>query len=149
MTEKFSAASYAKFSDVELRAEAQRLKVNVDGFARVQMINAVYNAELRRRGEEQAAREAQEGDESPSLNQAPSSDASQRIAELEAENERLQRELEAMKLQLSKVDDESDYQDMTVAMLRELADQRGIDLSDASRKADIIAALEEDDQAKG
>lgn len=38
--------------------------------------------------------------------------------------------------------DEVELADMTVAELRELADARGIDLGNASKKGDIIAAIE-------
>lgn len=39
-----------------------------------------------------------------------------------------------------------DYQAMTVADLKDLANQRGVDLGDVTKKADIIAALELSDE---
>jgi hypothetical protein len=41
----------------------------------------------------------------------------------------------------------SDYEDMTVAELKEYAEKNGIDLGDATKKADIIAAIELSDES--
>lgn len=44
----------------------------------------------------------------------------------------------------------TDYQALTVAKLKELATERGVDLGDATKKDDIIAALElSDEQGNG
>lgn len=43
---------------------------------------------------------------------------------------------------------ETELQAMTVAQLKELAENRGIDLTGATKKADIIAAIEAVDGAK-
>ena len=48
----------------------------------------------------------------------------------------------------SEIEGDSDLHGMTVAQLKELAEDRGIDLTGATKKADIIAAIEAVDGAK-
>ncbi len=118
MAEKFSAQYYVKMSQKELEAEAKALKVDLYGKSRNQQIDAVYNAELRRRQDEQAEREA---------NEQPAAEPVEVQDEPTVEG----------------------YEALTVADLRELAEQRGVDLDGITRKADIIAALEADDAEQG
>jgi hypothetical protein len=148
---EFSAAFYSGWTDSDLRAEAERLGINVYGKNRRQMIDAIYNGELRRRQEE--------ADSQPGTNATPgeasSVDSSDRLAYLEAENARLQAELAEARQRTGYVYGEhgpeeraatSDYETMTVKELRDLAEQRGVDLGEATRKADIIEALQVDER---
>lgn len=97
---EFSAQHFADMSPDEFQAEAKRLDVDLYGKSRRQQIDAVYNAELRRR----------------------------------------QTEAEQSSEQVS-IEGEPGYSDMTVAELRTLAEERDVDLGQATRKADIIAVL--------
>lgn len=58
--EQFSAAYYSDMSTDELQAEADALKVDTHGMTHTEIVNAVYNAELRRRHDEAAAEKAEE-----------------------------------------------------------------------------------------
>lgn len=63
MTVEFSAAYYDDVSGDELREEAERFEIDTHGLTRKQIINAVYNAELRLRNEESAEEKALEAEE--------------------------------------------------------------------------------------
>lgn len=121
---QFNAQHYLKMSPDKFHAEAKRLGVDLYGKSRNQQVDAVYNAELRRRSEEAAEREAQ-GIVEPGPIPAP----------IDGEGKQ-------------------GYEELTVAELRELADERSIDLGDSTRKADIIeviqlADLEAEENAAG
>lgn len=63
------------------------------------------------------------------------------IADLRTENERLQGEVERLTA-LVPATEEKSLADMTRAELDALAAERGVDISDAKNKGDVIAALE-------
>jgi hypothetical protein len=125
--------------------------MNVDGKNRRQMIDAIYNAELRRRQEEA---DSQKGRTPTGRSLRPwipviawpiwkrktpvfrpnwkkPGSATGYVYGEHGPEERAAT---------------SDYETMTVKELRDLAEQRGVDLGEATRKADIIEALQVDER---
>jgi pyruvate/2-oxoglutarate dehydrogenase complex dihydrolipoamide acyltransferase (E2) component len=117
MPSEFSAQVYLDMSYDERQAEARKFNIDLSGLLPKQQADAIYNAELRRRGEEQEQAEAQAAAASAAV--AESSDASEPAA--------------------------PDYAVMNVDELRSLAEERGVDLGNAKRKADIVELLREYD----
>ena len=58
MSDEFSAQYYLDMPADQFKAEAERLEVKIDGLRRNAAVDAVYNAELRRRMAEAAEKEA-------------------------------------------------------------------------------------------
>lgn len=124
---EFSAKYFMDMFSHEFEKEAENLGVDLYGKSRTQQIDAVYNAELRRR--------QLEAEQSMLPELAP---------------DKLAEETESRGVEPVKPDDESDeiddYESMTVPQLRDEAKKRGVDLGDATRRDDIIAVLTEADE---
>lgn len=120
MAEEFSAKIFQDMPKDKFRKEAERLGIDLTQYPGNLGIDAVYNAALRERQEKAERVEAE------------------RAQEQEVTEEETDLETEA-----------EDYEAMTVAQLRELAADRGLDIPSDARKVQIIAELREDDAETG
>lgn len=147
---KFSAAFYSGWTDSNLRAEAEQLGVKSYGKNRRQLIDAIYNAELRRRQEDLERQDLEQRQNQAEDAGRPLVAVDANVAQPVLTGSDAKRAESSVPLRnADQAESQPDYDDLTVAELKDLADERGVDLGGASRKADIIQALRADDEAKG